>query len=66
MQILEATELGGVRSAIWLFRHPETPLDIDPAAMGIPTINPDLSRAEFDERWREVPWRQRAVFGIDD
>ncbi|HZM38246.1 MAG TPA: hypothetical protein VFB94_03980 [Acidimicrobiales bacterium] len=26
MQILEATELGGVRSAVWLFRHPVTPL----------------------------------------
>jgi len=123
VQILEATELGGVRSAVWLFRHPVTPLSfelypmvhvgeaaffraveerlrrcqlvveegvrggdaaagvsltayrvvsfpprlglvpqhIDPAALGIPTINPDLSRAEFDERWREVPWRQRAT-----
>jgi hypothetical protein len=121
VHILEATELGGVRSAVWLFRHPVTPLsfelypmvhaaessffraveerlrrcqlvveegvrggdaaagasiaayrlvsfheqlglvaqDIDPEAMGIPTISPDLSRAEFDERWREVPWRQR-------
>lgn len=127
MQILEATELGGVRSAVWRFRHPVTPLsfelypmvhaadasfyraveerlrhcqlvveegvrggdaaagasiaayrlvsfheqlglvtqDIDPAAMGIPTINPDFSRAEFDARWREVPWRQRAVLGVE-
>src|SRR5262245_42213790 len=123
VQILEATELGGVRSAVWLFRHPVTRLsfelypmlhvgeasffraveerlrrcqlvveegvrggktavgpallayrsvpfpprlglvaqDIDPAALGIPTINPDLSRAEFDERWREVPWQQRVT-----
>ena len=26
MQILEATEIGGVRSAVLLFRHPVTPL----------------------------------------
>jgi hypothetical protein len=122
VQILESTELGGVRSAVWPFHHADTSLsfillpmvhvaeasffreiearlrncqlvvdegvrdgaaaageslksynlvdwheqlgltvqDVDPEAMGIPTIRPDFSRAEFDQRWREVPWTQRA------
>jgi hypothetical protein len=123
VQILESTELAGLRSAVWPFHHRETPLtfvlfpmvhvaeasffrevegrlrscqlvveegvrggaaaageslrsynlvdwheqlgltvqDVDPEAMGIPTIRPDFSRTEFDQRWRDVPWKERAV-----
>jgi hypothetical protein len=35
--------------------------DIDYASLGVPVVNPDLSGADFEAGWRELPLLQRAV-----
>ncbi|MFF3251554.1 hypothetical protein [Actinacidiphila glaucinigra] len=35
--------------------------DIDFATLGVPVMCPDMSGAEFDDRWRRLPLRERAA-----
>lgn len=38
--------------------------DIDFATLGVPVVCPDMGGAEFDERWRGVPLRERATLAV--
>ncbi|WP_431960526.1 hypothetical protein [Actinacidiphila sp. bgisy160] len=38
--------------------------DIDFATLGVPVVCPDMSGAEFDDRWRRLPLRERATLAV--